>query len=63
MTLDELKYAIEEGHKASTVLEDVLRELDEYFCQKSYGFGGPDTFSPCETCIVCLAKLYIMGVK
>ncbi len=56
MTLNELKEAIETGHKASAVLRAVLQELvDKHHCPEAAGFEGPETYSNCEACIYCLA--------
>ena len=57
MTFDELKEALETGHKASSVLREVLRELvDKHHCPKADGFEGPETFPDCGECVYCLAK-------
>ena len=62
MTFDELKEAVETGHKASSILNDVLRELVEYhYCPKADGFEGPDTFPACGICAYCLAKKLLDG--
>ncbi len=60
MQLDELKEAINSGHKASSILREVLREISKLHCPKSYGFEGAKTFSGCGKCVVCFAK-GIMG--
>ncbi len=57
MTLDELKAAVNEGHKASSVLSAVLHELlEKHYCPESSGFEGPETFPDCGKCVYCLAK-------
>ena len=56
MDIVELKEAVESGHKASSVLRDVLEEVAELYCPEASGFEGPDTFSDCGKCVVCQAK-------
>ena len=57
MTHDELKEAIETGHKASTVLREVLLELNlNHHCPSADGFEGSNTFPDCGDCIYCLAR-------
>lgn len=52
-----LKEAIESGHKASSVLLDVMTELSEkHHCPESIGFEGLGTFPDCGECVYCLAK-------
>lgn len=53
MKLSELETALAAG---PSVLSDVLAEVAELNCPKASGFEGPDTFSDCGKCIVCLAK-------
>ena len=56
MNYDELECAIEDGHKASSVLQDVLRELlDEHSCPEAAGFEGRETFPNCGKCVYCYA--------
>lgn len=53
----EIIEALNTGHKASSVLRDVLEEIAEIsYCPKSYGFEGRDTFSGCGKCIICISK-------
>ena len=57
MTFDELREALETGHKSSSVLRDVLQELvDDHYCPEASGFEGPETYPDCGECVFCLAK-------
>ena len=60
MDIVDLKEAIENGHKASSTLRDVLEEVSELYCPEASGFEGPATFSDCGKCIICQAKT-LMG--
>jgi hypothetical protein len=54
--MDNIKEALDSGHKASTVLKDVLELISELPCPQAYGFEGLATFSDCGKCIVCISK-------
>ena len=59
MNISELRSAIETGHKACSVLREVLRELSKLHCQQSSGSYGPDTFIECFKCSICYSKEFI----
>lgn len=60
MELSSLKEAIETGHKASSVLKEVLQEMvDDQTCPAADGFEGRETFFDCGECVYCLAKKLI----
>lgn len=56
MKIDELREALKNGYKASSVLKEVLKEVAELYCPGAAGFEGPETYLDCGKCIVCQAK-------
>jgi hypothetical protein len=54
---EELKEAVLSGHKASSLLAEVLMVLSEdHYCPEAIGFEGVETYQDCTECIVCIAK-------
>lgn len=57
MQKEDMQEAVKTGHKAASVLADVLRDLaKEHYCPDAVGFEGPETFPDCGACVYCLAK-------
>ena len=54
--IDEAREALNSGHKASSILRDTFEDVAKLYCPESFGFEGPDTYSPCGQCIVCISK-------
>ncbi len=58
LTASEIKEALKTGHKASSVLRDVLEEVSELHCSnESFSF----TSLGCGECIVCISKRLVKG--
>lgn len=56
MNIEELKNALNSVDKSGFMLSRVLSDLAiNHNCPEADGFQGPNTFSDCGECIVCLA--------
>ena len=57
MLREDIKEAVNSGHKSSSILTDVLRVLaKDHHCPSADGFEGPETYTDCGVCTYCIAK-------
>lgn len=61
MMLSSINRILGEEGEVEDALRNVLADVAELHCPEASGFEGPETFSDCGKCIVCLARTIETG--
>lgn len=56
MTKEDLLQAYLTGEDSTKLLRELIVDLTDSYCPEASGFEGPETYSDCGKCGVCLSK-------